>query len=176
MSPEQQSAADYFKELGALGTDPNYDYVAARQAGVRPDVRGHLPDEFKLPTHITFSDQSIHNDGGAGRWRWSFTPGPTNLKHHNMQELKNYFNESEPDAILLMDEMFQCASAYERGVADAIEMIRMGTGDVSAGEDIRKIYDGILATAEHRVRKLIRHARDGLCKHGHVNCSDCDQF
>ena len=93
-----------------------------------------------------------------------------------MQELKNYFNESEPDAILLMDEMFQCASAYERGVADAIEMIRMGTGDVSAGEDIRKIYDGILATAEHRVRKLIRHARDGLCKHGHVNCSDCDQF
>lgn len=104
MTPEQQAAADYFKGLGALGTDPNYDYVAARQAGVRPDDRGHMPDDYKLPTHITFSDQSIFNDGGAGRWRWSFTPGPTNLKHHDIEELRGYFRESEPESVLIMPE------------------------------------------------------------------------
>jgi hypothetical protein len=47
---------------------PDYDYAAAEKAGVQPDERGHMPDTFKLPNHITFSDESMYhgdeNEGG----------------------------------------------------------------------------------------------------------------
>jgi hypothetical protein len=88
----------------ALGDD--YDYAAAQAAGVKPDETGHWPDTFKKPTHITFSDESKFDDGGAGHWqhlggdRWSFTPGPTNLKYHSMDELRAYFKK-QPNLILL---------------------------------------------------------------------------
>lgn len=84
----------------------DYDYKAAREAGVKPDARGHLPDTYKKPNHITFSDESQYDDGGAGHWekakdgKWSFTPGPTNLKYHSMDEIRRYFKEYEPDAVL----------------------------------------------------------------------------
>jgi hypothetical protein len=84
----------------------DYDYEGAEKAGVKPDPKtGHMPDTYKLPTHITFSDDSIYADKGAGKWRqvgkvWHFTPGPTNLQHHSMDELRDYFKKYEPDAIL----------------------------------------------------------------------------
>jgi hypothetical protein len=94
-----------------LHPSTDYDLKAAYEAGLQPDERGHLPDTYKLPNHITFSDESKFNDGGAGKWtqdgsgRWTFTPGPTNLKYHSVQELKDYFKKYEPDAILnLPDE------------------------------------------------------------------------
>src|SRR5262249_143497 len=75
--------------------DPDDDYAGARAAGVQPDERGHLPDTFKLPNHITFSTGSkYHGVGGneGGVWDklpaspgtpeehqpWMFTPGRTN--------------------------------------------------------------------------------------------------
>jgi hypothetical protein len=84
----------------------DYDLKAAYDSGVQPDERGHLPDTFKKPNHITFSDESKFNDGGAGHWnkldngKWEFTPGPTNLKYHSVTELQNYFKKYEPDAVL----------------------------------------------------------------------------
>jgi hypothetical protein len=35
------------------GAAPDYDIEGARAAGVTPDERGHLPDTYKLPNHIT---------------------------------------------------------------------------------------------------------------------------
>lgn len=91
-----------------LGTQvPDYDYDAAKAAGVTATANGHWPDTYKLPNHITFSDESIHNKGGAGHWedlgqdKWSFTPGPENLKHHSMDDMRKYFKEFEPDATLI---------------------------------------------------------------------------
>lgn len=90
----------------------DYDYAAAKAAGVTPDARGHLPDTFKRPNHITFSTESIFNDkdNQGGKWaqsedgKWSFEPGPTNLKYHTSEELKQYFKKYEPDATLLLPD------------------------------------------------------------------------
>lgn len=88
-------------------SDPDYDYANAAAAGVKPDARNHLPDTYKLPNHITFSDDSIYagDDGGAGQWRrvgsvWHFTPGTTNLRYHSMDELRDYFKKYEPESVL----------------------------------------------------------------------------
>lgn len=86
--------------------DIDYDYEAAEKAGEKPDARGHMTSKYKLPNHITFSDDSIYSDKGAGQWRnvkgtWHFTPGATNLKHHSMEELRQYFRKYEPDAVLV---------------------------------------------------------------------------
>ena len=88
------------------GDIDDYDFTAAKDAGVKPDARGHWPDTYKKPNHITFSDESLFNDGGAGHWEniddhWYFTPGPTNLKHYSMEELRKYFRQFEPDATLV---------------------------------------------------------------------------
>src|SRR5215472_17983591 len=87
------------------GEIDDYDFAAAKAAGVEPDDRGHWPDTYKRPNHITFSDESIFNDGGAGHWEnidnhWYFTPGPTNLKNYSMEHLRRYFKQFEPDVTL----------------------------------------------------------------------------
>ena len=90
--------------------DPDYDYKAAKAAGVKQDERGHWPDTYKLPSHITFSDESKYHDDEhqGGHWEqiegnhWTFTPGPENLKHHSVQEMQDYFKEYEPDSELIL--------------------------------------------------------------------------
>ncbi len=103
--------ADYqnWVKSNHLTPTDDYDLRGAYDAGTQPDQRGHLPDTFKLPNHITFSDESQFNgkDGNeGGHWeqdsqgKWSFTPGPTNLKNHTVEELQDYFKKYEPDATL----------------------------------------------------------------------------
>ena len=97
---------------GDISTEPaDYDYAAAAAAGVKPDERGHMPDTYKLPNHITFSDESIYHgkDGNqGGKWEkapdghWLFTPGKTNLEQHTPEELRSYFAANEPEASLVM--------------------------------------------------------------------------
>ena len=51
---------------------PDYDVRGAYDAGLDPDERGHLNDEFKLPNHITYSEESRASRAKgappAGRW------------------------------------------------------------------------------------------------------------
>ena len=80
-----------------------------------------MPDTYKLPNHITFSDESLyHNEENeGGHWsqladdRWSFTPGPANLKHHSMQEMRDYFRKYEPDAVFMPGQQFQKGGATQ---------------------------------------------------------------
>ena len=99
-----------------LGASNDYDYDAARRAGVQQDYRGHWPDTFKLPNHITFSDQSMyHGQHGAqgGQWAplpggndsWMFSPGATNLRNFTPQQLQQYFQQYEPNSLLRMPNM-----------------------------------------------------------------------
>jgi hypothetical protein len=93
---------------GAGQEAPDYDLAAAKAAGVEPDERGHLPDTYKLPNHITFSTDSVYSNPQqqGGQWdqlagdKWMFTPGPANLAHYSIDQLQDYFNKYEPDSIL----------------------------------------------------------------------------
>lgn len=76
-----------------------------------------MPDTYKLPNHITFSDQSKYhgvNGNEGGKWeplndgrppddphkQWMFTPGATNLQNYSIPQLGSYFQEQEPDSLL----------------------------------------------------------------------------
>lgn len=89
-----------------MSNEDEYDYTSAKADGAKQSENGHWPDTYKLPGHMTFSDESMYNDGGAGHWEnandhWYFTPGPTNLKHHSMDEMRDYFKSREPDSTLV---------------------------------------------------------------------------
>jgi hypothetical protein len=106
LSPNLTQAAPGTILKTGPNSDANYDYASAAAAGEKPDpVTGHLSDRFKLPNHITFSDDSMYAGDGAGKWRqvgkqWHFTPGSVNLQHHSMDELRTYFKKYEPDSVL----------------------------------------------------------------------------
>jgi hypothetical protein len=88
----------------------DYDVDAWRKADPQADAKiakgEHGPDTYKLPSHITFSDESIyHGKNGAegGHWSgehedsWTFTPGKTNLENYTPKEMRDYFKKYEPD-------------------------------------------------------------------------------
>ena len=87
----------------------DYDYAGYVEKYGEPDQsKGqHLTDEFKLPNHITFSKESKYStpDEPGGEWKevngkWNYTPSKFVLSQHPAEELKRYFAEREPDAIL----------------------------------------------------------------------------
>lgn len=76
-----------------------------------PLTEGHLTDKFKKPNHPTFSDQSIYSRGENVGGKWTkdssgvdvFTPSIQMLnKTHNVEMLKKYFAENEPEAKLIL--------------------------------------------------------------------------
>jgi hypothetical protein len=98
-----------------LNNDHDYDLRGAFKAGFNPDARNHLPDTFKKPNHITFSDQSQYHtpEMPGGKWtdltphvpdvkskKWSFKPSQFNLKMHGPEKLQNYFNNYEQNSKL----------------------------------------------------------------------------
>ena len=65
------------------------------------------PDTYKLPNHITFSDESVqlrveraigNKQMAAGS---SHTRGPTNLKFQSMDQMRDYFRRVEPESTLI---------------------------------------------------------------------------
>lgn len=90
----------------------DYNTKDAYLAGLTPDERGHLPDTFKMPNHITYSDESVYSQHPEapppGKWRqgsdgkWVFWASPTNVQNAGgLTKLQQYFREKEPDATLI---------------------------------------------------------------------------
>lgn len=104
----------------------NYDLRGYfNEAGGAQTDGGHLPDKFKKPNHPTFSDESIYNgtatpDGGeyqGGKWEgddksgWTFQPSLNMAATPKAQEeLRQYFQEFEPDAVLVMPSPLKTVS------------------------------------------------------------------
>lgn len=85
----------------------DYNYDAARAAGIKPGPNGHWPDTYKLPNHITFSTDSQYSTPNTpgGEWRqvsgkWHYKPSAYVLGQHGEDALRRYFAEHEPDAVL----------------------------------------------------------------------------
>jgi hypothetical protein len=108
----QQWVQDLNQKRGkdSSGDSFDYDLTGAFLGGVQPDARGHLPDTYKKPNHMTFSSDSQYHTpdepGGiwqdAGNGQWLFFASPTNLKYHSPAELTDYFNKYEPDSMLVL--------------------------------------------------------------------------
>ena len=111
-----QNALDHgqqFSKGGAVGKEENmsndYDYAAYNRAvsqGLVKPRKGeedHYPDTYKLPTHVTFSDQSVHSNEKTpgGHWmeaeddRYYFHPSEYNLKNTPPDALGDYFRNYE---------------------------------------------------------------------------------
>lgn len=94
----------------------DYDMQGFFKSGQKQAENGHFTDEFKKPSHPTFSTESkYHGKGGneGGKWidlgggKWAFEPGRTNLQHHSAAGLAQYFRRVEPDVTLKLSDMVQ---------------------------------------------------------------------
>ena len=96
----------------------NYDiqgaYRGIMNGEFTPDSRGHLPDKYKKPNHITFSDESMYhtNDTPGGKWvetkiGWKYIPQKHTIERYGADYLNKYFQKYEPDSMLVMDDTSQ---------------------------------------------------------------------
>lgn len=104
---------DYFDPAALLARmlvrGPDYDYPGYISKYGQPDqgVGVHLTDEFKLPSHATFSNDSRYSDGAAGDWvkdangKWTFFASPQNTDNTlGASGLRQYFDKYEPTSQL----------------------------------------------------------------------------
>jgi len=76
--------------------------------GIPDQSKGqHLTDEFKLPNHITFSDQSRHStpETPGGQWKqegeqWHYYASPYVVQQHGADKLTDYFKNRESNSVL----------------------------------------------------------------------------
>lgn len=110
------SFEDYYKMVPKGKNDTSsYDlrayYNSNPQAAmefIKPGT--HAPDTYKLPNHITFSDESMYHNEKTPGGKWSFENGkdvfyasPLNIKNAGgADKLQKYFNENEPNVKLII--------------------------------------------------------------------------
>lgn len=115
LSPEdERKFQTWLSTLPArLRSSADYDLRGAWKANAKEAANGHLPDTFKKPNHITYSDESTYSKmPGApkpGTWfqgpdgRWLFWASPTNIRNAGgVQQLQHYFNTVEPNSMLIL--------------------------------------------------------------------------
>lgn len=94
----------------------DYDLRGAYKANAQEASNGHLPDTFKLPNHMTFSNESRYSTAAqpGGIWadatpgipddakkQWVFWASPTNLQYHSLPEMTDYFRQYEPNSTVV---------------------------------------------------------------------------
>lgn len=111
---EQAGYEDWLKSLKAkTGNDysstSDYDMQGAYKAGTKQAENGHFSDQFKKPSHMTFSTDSQYSGKTftGGKWqkegkRWAFHASADNLKFHSAEDLIDYFKRVEPDSMLYL--------------------------------------------------------------------------
>ncbi len=74
-----------------------------------PAAGQHFTDKYKKPNHPTFSDESVYSKGATTGGKWggtddapTFTPSKTNLENMTTDQLKDYFQLTEPGAKLIL--------------------------------------------------------------------------
>lgn len=94
------------REMGSYDIKGAWKAIKNKEIDFDP-ITGHLPDTFKKPNHITFSNESKYSQGQGGQWinkdnRWQFVPSKTTLDLYGQKALQDYFKKYEPDSDLLM--------------------------------------------------------------------------
>jgi hypothetical protein len=99
------SKENLLREMGSYDIQGAWKAIKNKEIDFDP-VTGHLPDTYKKPNHITFSNESKYANGQGGQWnqinnRWQFKPSPKTLELHGKQSLEDYFKKYEPDSDLI---------------------------------------------------------------------------
>lgn len=106
--PKYQEWLRTQKAKGQSTDDKDYDMRGFWLSGKAQAENGHFTDEFKKPSHPTFSNESKYSNGEitGGQWTppddggakgWSFKPSSYNLQQRTPEQLQKYMNESDPD-------------------------------------------------------------------------------
>lgn len=112
---KKPSFEEYYKTIPELKNDTsNYDLRAAYQNLPYEDLKAfaegdaHLPDTYKLPTHPSFSEESIYSNDKVrgGRWEYEnghdvFIPSQLNIDNFGgVDAYRKWFRDNEPGVIL----------------------------------------------------------------------------
>lgn len=89
----------------------DYDMRGWWKENGKQSENGHFTDQFKKPSHPTFSTDSQYNgkDGyQGGEWKqigpnWQFKVGPTNQKFRSKEDLQKYWAHGEGEGTLIDD-------------------------------------------------------------------------
>jgi len=95
----------------AADEEEDYDLRGYYKAGGKLGGPGvHLPDQFKKPSHPTFSEESRYSGPGQEGGKWvqdkkgnyvAFRVGPANLAHRKPEQIQSYFDAYEPGVKLI---------------------------------------------------------------------------
>lgn len=100
-----------------LQNTSDYDLQGAFLGNAEQSARGHLTDTWKKPNHMTFSDGSEYSSQAeqGGHWAdaapgapdsethpWGYWASKANMQHHSPSELRDYFNQYEPNSSLVL--------------------------------------------------------------------------
>lgn len=94
-------------EMGAYDLQGAWKDIKDGKIDFDPET-GHLPDTYKKPNHISFSNESRYHDGKntiGGQWeetgdRWKFKPAAQTVELYGKPALEQYFQEHEKDVDL----------------------------------------------------------------------------
>lgn len=95
-------------EMGSYDLQGAWKDIKAGKIQFDPNT-GHLPDTYKKPNHITFSNESKYHNGkdfNGGQWeqngnRWKFKVSPQTVQLYGKDYLQKYFSENEKDVDLI---------------------------------------------------------------------------
>jgi hypothetical protein len=132
LTPEQEqafqqnaTAGSRFHSRDLLQDLADYDMRAAHQAGIRFDESGHGTDEYKKPSHPTFSDESIYSAIGVYGGKWFardgtkyFLASSSNRAYWTQDQLQRYFQECEPEVELIYNHSGPHAITRENRMMD----------------------------------------------------------
>lgn len=119
-TPLSQEEEVAFRQWAGDRIADTYDYdlrgawKAMATGQIAPSANGHLPDTFKKPNHITFSNESIYSNEymPGGSWvpleggRFMFMPSQYNAQFHSADVYKTYFEQNEPNAQVVLPSTF----------------------------------------------------------------------
>lgn len=112
MIQNSEGFSQVYKTPKLTGLTEDYDmagYIA--NYGVADQSKGqHLTDEFKQPSHITFSTESKYSTPGqqGGVWdqnpnsTWNFRASAHNMSNYSAQEMQDYFTKYEKGNTLIL--------------------------------------------------------------------------
>ena len=97
------------REMGSYDIQGAWKAIKNKEIDFDP-VTGHLPDTYKKPNHITFSNESKYSNPQTpgGQWnsidnKWQFRPSKTTIQTYGKPTLQKYLQENESGNDILFD-------------------------------------------------------------------------